>query len=214
VAAYKLALTPGGPKRLEVRPPSLGRKSWDVLLDGTLLGRLETHDEAISGKSFPLPDGTTLTVRLEPVRNLFGSSHRLLVEVDGALLRDSPGHPVQIVKQGAAALWLVGGLLTIAGVVMGVLAARGASFDPGAAIGNAVEGCIYLVFARAASREKRWGLVAGLVLYVIDTIASLAALAAGGWIVRVAVITALVRAIIAHRELQRVDAASIAAVFR
>lgn len=211
---HKLALTPDGPKRIEIYPPTLGRKAWVVYFDGAVLGRLETHEEALEGKSFPLPDGTMLSVRVEKVRELFGSGHRLLVAVDGALLRDSPGHAVQIVRQGAAALWIVGGLVTLIGVGITALGSRDASFDVGAGIGMAVEGCIYLGFAWAASRQKRWGLIGGLVLYVIDTIVSLASAGAGGWIVRIVVITALVRAIAAHRKLDQVDAASIAAVFR
>lgn len=208
-----MALAKGEPKRLEIRGPSLGKKSYDVLVDGREIGRIETHDEALEGRSFPLGDGTTLTVRLEPVKQLLSTAYRVRVERDGALLRDSPGHPVQVVRQGAAALWFVGGLTALFGAVI-AFGSRNAEQGPYGGIGMALEGGVFLGFAFAASREKRWALIAGLSLYALETLFSLTTLGAGGWMVRAAVITALVRAISAHGELDRVDAASVADVFR
>jgi hypothetical protein len=206
-----MALVKDGPKRLEVKQPAFSKRAI-VTFDGDELGRFETHAELLAGRTFPLPDGTTLLVQLDPAKPafLFGEPARLRVERDGALLRGCPAHPASVVKQGAAVLWFV----AILSIVFGSVLAFADREGPGAGIGTALEGLVFAGFAWGASREKRWALIAGLSLYVLDTVVGLASAGAGGWIVRVVVIFTLIRAIRAHPELARVDTASVADVFR
>jgi hypothetical protein len=205
----KLALAAGEAKRLEIHKPFFG-SARTLRLDGVDVGRIDDVGALREGRSFPLPDGTTLHVRLEK-QSGFMRGDRLRVERDGVLLRDSPAHPVYDVRQATNALWFIGGLNVLAGLaVMGLV-----DFPTGA--GVLVEALVYLAFAWQARREKRWALIAGLALYVLDTLVSLADGRLGnlgGIYLRVAIATFLVRGILAHSELAKVDAHEVANVFR
>lgn len=205
----KLALAQGEATRLEIHKPVFG-SARTIRLDGAEVGVVPGVAELREGRSFPLPDGTTLHVRLEK-QSGFLRGDRLRVERDGVLLRDSPAHPVYDVRQATNALWFIGGLNLIVGAVVTAWVA----FDAG--VGIVIEALVYLGFAWQARREKRWALIAGLGLYALDTLVSLAEGRVGnigGIYLRVAIATFLVRGILAHAELAKVDAHQVANVFR
>lgn len=69
-----MALAKGEPKRLVITAPPF--KSWyrEIRLDGCDIGRLETKQECLEGRTFALGDGTTLRVSIEPPSFLRGGA--------------------------------------------------------------------------------------------------------------------------------------------
>jgi hypothetical protein len=214
VPTHRIAFVKDGPKRLVVKR-LLFSPVTTVLLDGNEIGRFETRAELSEGRTYPLDDGTKLRVVLDPARPamLWGEPAKLRVERDGALLRGSPAHPAQTVAVGGAILSLVGVFLVVLGLLTMLTGGFGSN-AAGGAIGLQLEGLLYLGLAYAARREKRWALILGLCLYLLDTVVAIASTSAAGWGVRIVFIFSLARAIRAHPQLAHVDAASTAEVFR
>jgi hypothetical protein len=210
VPTLRFRIRAGEPKRIAIRVPFFSSERT-VLFDGVEVGRVATLADLRAGATFALPDGSTLGVRTEKAA-MWPHADRLRVEIDGVLLRESPAHPAYDVRQASYVLWFVGGLTTLVG---GAMVAAGLADDPGAAIGVLGEGLLYLGLAWQASREKRWALIVGLVLYLLDSAMGLAGRqGASGIVFRIAMISLLARGIAAHRELAKVDAHAVAQVFR
>ena len=57
-----LSLSPSAPRRLKIRAPARSG-ALEILYDGRLIGSLRNARELRQGRTFPLPDGSLLTVQ-------------------------------------------------------------------------------------------------------------------------------------------------------
>src|SRR5690348_6213956 len=98
------AFKEGEPKRLEL---SWGRRGQDftIRLDGSEIATLPNKKELSDGRNFPLPDGSTLRVRLTK----FWGSDELQVLRNDQPLPGSASHPATRVRDASTALFLVSG---------------------------------------------------------------------------------------------------------
>jgi hypothetical protein len=145
-------------------------KNFTVLKDGEVIGQLNGTQALEQGGSFTLPDGRTITVKLN---RKYIISQGLDVLLDGHTLPGSHTHPQQQFKQALYALLF----LIIVNVLFGVLA-----YLPGLEIlqeiglgsGSILTGLIYAGLAYwAKSKISAVALYTALGLFVIDFIASI-----------------------------------------
>ena len=215
---HKLSLSRGDRARLEVRGADLGKHSWEVLLHGKLLTSFSTHEEIVAGRTLTLEDGSTLFVRLDEHKSWLGPTYVLRVERNGVLLHDAPAHPSRAIRDAAAILWALGLLILFGGFVF--LFAPTTLFPAANEMVRAIAGgytvfvgLLTVAFGYAASREKRWGLIGGIVVLSFQVVGSLVGMSACGILLYSVGLIALIRALRAHRKLVQVDAAALARVF-
>jgi hypothetical protein len=104
------ALEIGGPQRLELsRKPF--KSEITVRLDGNVIGTIANDEELKKGRTFRLPDGSSITVQL--VKTFFKSEVRVVR--DGQPLLDAASDPVNRFEAAHACVFVAGGLSIIFG---------------------------------------------------------------------------------------------------
>ena len=107
------ALEPGGPKNLVLSWGAFW-KNFKVTFDDKLIGEASSQQELSSGKTFKLPDGSSLEVKLNT--NL-GFAPTLNVSRNGKPLPGSQGDPLQNISTARWLLFLLGGINVVFGFV-------------------------------------------------------------------------------------------------
>jgi hypothetical protein len=166
MALLRLALEKNGPKRIEIAWRGF-HKDVVVRFDGTEVGRFENRRALKEGKAFPLPDGSTLKVRLQKAAL---KPDFLEVLRNDAPLPGSASDP-------SAVLGLANGMIAFVAAVNVVLGLVGCFVESdvlrglGAGLGMVIEGLIYAVLAawlRLRHSVIALGLAVGL--FIVDSI--------------------------------------------
>jgi len=209
MAKTQFALEAGGPKRLEL---SWGMfwKNFQVTLDGKQVGSVSGGQKELKdGVEFRLPDGSELHVQL--VQNAMNVELQVLR--NGAPLPGSATDPEQRVKSAAYLLYFLAGLNTLLGVVAMVMMSELLE-GLGVGIGNILFGAIVAALGFFTYRRSRVAPVLAIVLYVADSLYTLATLSGAGRsppiagiFFRIYIIYALVQAVKAAGELARKEEA-------
>jgi acetyl esterase/lipase len=160
-----LSLDPGGPPRVAVQWEGFSFKNAKVLLDGALLGEFADRDALIRGGSFPLPDGSTLSVQL--VRNFWGTELRVLRE--GMPLPGSASDPVRRLTSARRLLYAIAAVNGLLGVAS--LGNMEALNKLGAGPWNLIYTLLYGGLGLLAGRS-RVALVSAIVLLAGDSLVS------------------------------------------
>jgi hypothetical protein len=108
----KYALEIGGPERLELYRDNF-YSEIRVYLDGNVIGTFANDKEFEAGRTFQLPDGSSLDVRL--VKTLFKTQAR--VTRNGQPLLDSASNPVNRFFAAYISVFLAGGFCIIFGTL-------------------------------------------------------------------------------------------------
>ncbi|MCP4662545.1 MAG: hypothetical protein GY856_44685 [bacterium] len=199
--AKRLALARGEEERLELRWKP-GFDELTLLLDGELLGTVPTKRELRVGRSFRLPDGTSLRIRL--TKDFFGFS--LELERDGRPLPDSPGALGPPHRLAYRILYFLAGFNLGGGLFLSVTSAEQLGrVRPGWVL---LTGLLYLVLGVLVHRRSAPALVLAIAVYAGDGIRSaIAALPADddvsvvGLLVRGVLVAGMIRGIRATRLL-------------
>jgi hypothetical protein len=210
MATTKLALEPGGPKRLEL---SWGMfwKNFRVTLDGQQVLAVEGGQKELKqGVELRLPDGSDLSIKLvQGAMNV-----ELQVLRNGQPLPGSSSDPAQRVQSAAYMLYFLAGLNTLLGVIA-MLVNSEVLEGLGMGIGSIIFGAIVATLGFFTSRRSRVAPLLAIVLYVADTLYSFAAaIEAGGKpgvagiFIRIFICWTLWRAFQAAGELARQDESS------
>jgi hypothetical protein len=162
--ATTYALQEGEPKRLEL---AWGRRgeNFTVRLDGQEIAILPHKKELSDGKDFPLPDGSTLHVRL---RKFWGAD-------EWEILRDSqpiPGsatHPATRIRDAATGVFMVAGFSLLSGILQLATGLEALNF-----MGNGprviIVGVLGLVLGFLVMKRSRIALMASLAVFGVDAI--------------------------------------------
>jgi hypothetical protein len=108
----QFALERGGQKRLEISW-DMGWKNFQIHLDNKLIGSIDSRNELDAGKSFKLPDKSTLIVKLK--MTFFSSG--IILERNGLPLPESINDPYQNIKNLYGFLYF----LAVCNVLLGAI---------------------------------------------------------------------------------------------
>lgn len=205
MAKKTLALEPGGPQRLEL---SWGMfwKNFQVTLDGKPVGTVSGGQKELKqGVEFPLPDGSTLEIKL--VSGFMNVELRVLR--NGAPLPGSASDPEQRVKTAAYLLYFLAAFNTLVGVVAMVINSEVLE-NMGLGLGSIIFGAIVAALGFFSYRRSRVAMVLAILLYAADGLYTLATYGGAGHspptagiLFRIYIIYALVQAVKAAGELAR-----------
>lgn len=163
----KHPLEPGGPPRIELAWGAFW-KNFTVSLDGREVGRVADAAALKAGQTFPLGDGTAITVRLDQG---FGGAG-LLVERDGAPLPGSAGDPAEKLKIAYGLLYFLAAANAVLGLVT-ELAGLDFLRSIGIGWGSLCVGLVYFPLAWAVQkRRSAVALGVGMALFAIDGLLS------------------------------------------
>lgn len=199
----QFALEAGGPKRLHLKWKGIW-KNMEVRLDEQLLGTVENQAMLKQGRSFALPDGSQLLVKLTS-----GVGAELQVSRDGVPLPGSGGDPVARVATAAHVMMFIGGFNIVLGVIAIALDSEMLQMI-GLGLPSLIFGLVYAVLGFAVKKAHSLvALVAGTGLFVVDGLVTVGFAIAeggrpgvGGIVVRVLLAIAMVKGIPALRELR------------
>jgi hypothetical protein len=165
----RFALEKNDSKRLELAW-GVGWRNFTVTLDNIEIGKIEGGQKALKqGKSFSLPDGSELVVRLKT-----GLATELQVLRDGQPLPGSGSDPHKKLVNSYGIILFVGGL----GLVLGVVAALfGVTFlqELGFGWGSIIFGAILAGLGFMVKKGSLTALWIAMGLYALDAILSIAA---------------------------------------
>jgi len=196
-------LEPGGAPRLGVSWRG-GFKDLSVSFDGQPVAEFEGAKELKEGRPVPLPDGSTLEVRVASPFLL----PELLLTRDGAPVPGSSGDPA--VRHATA--WQVIAAVAVLNVVVGVLVeATGADFLRGIGAGwpSVAAGVVYGILAWLARGRSIVALGIAIALFALDGVFVLVSAAqagsnpVSGLFVRVFLLVPMLRGLPALGELRR-----------
>ena len=168
------ALENGGPKRVLVSWSGIW-KNMKIHLDGELLGGIENSKALKEGRSFDLPDGGQLQVRL-----VTGLVTELQVSKDGTPLPGSSADPEERVRLAYLMIFFVGGLNGLLGLIT---VAGDVKFldEIGVGWGSIALGAIYSSLGIWVKKGRSTvGLVIAVALFALDAVASIALVASAG----------------------------------
>ena len=172
-------LIQGGEKRLTISWKSFW-KDFTIELDGSKIGTIPGQKELFQGKTFNLPDGSILEIKL--VRTW--SSTTLQILRNGEPLPGSGSDPGTKLKQSYGLLYFIGGFNLVLGIIA-VLFQIEFLINLGMGIYSVVVGSIYLLLAYLVQRKSKIALGIAIGLYGLETILSLISGVTSGVIVRV-----------------------------
>lgn len=159
------ALEENGGKRLEISwaERSFNGRWKDVTLrlDGETVGTVPGWTDLSAGHEFPLPDGSTVEVRVEWTRAL--TEHGLRVLRDGQPLPGSPTDPATTLRWTYQTLFLVAGL----NIVLGLL-----RLEPSGGWGVLAVGALFLGLAFFVWRRSLVALLIAIAVLALDSVAA------------------------------------------
>lgn len=168
----KLAIEPGGVRRLEIDWSLFSRKRT-IILDGYVIGEI-TYGELRKGKTIALPDGSSLKVHQT---SKWGVAE-LQVTRNGAYLPDSDSDPQHRLERTVAVIFWIAGLNIAAGVLFFITLDTRYSYkyDYGLfdVIGFVLTGLIYGGLGFFVRRQSMIALVITVIGFVIDSLGFLA----------------------------------------
>jgi hypothetical protein len=163
----KFALALGEPKRLEI-DTHFGWRDCPILLDGTEIGRVPDLKSLRQGLNYPLPDGSTLTLKYE--YKVFYSQFR--VERNGVPLPGSNAHPLEKLKTAYILIYIIGGMSFLLGLLATLLQSE-VLYEIGFSWISMVIGAVFLLLGVLTQRRSKAALIIAVILYAIDTLLSL-----------------------------------------
>lgn len=164
----KYALEKEGPKRLEVTWERLGGET-SVVLDGQPLG-VVSKEELTEGRTFTLPDGSSLRVHFQKT-GLLGQAGELHLTRDGEPVPGTAGDPETAARSAGYILYFLAGVNMCCGVI--AMSGQVDVLDPGAAIGALVMAGIFGVLGLFTMRGSRIALGIAMALYLLDGVVTL-----------------------------------------
>jgi hypothetical protein len=162
----KYALSRGEPKRVEISWTAFSFKSFIIRFDGYHIGTISSRQELEMGRDFPLADGSVLRVQM--TSSFLNTQLRVLR--NGQPLPGSPSDPFYILRTAYWIIFFVGGLSTVLGLIVTLLATSG-SQAPGLAI--LLSGLIFLLLGFFVRRQSAIALGIAVGLYALDALISL-----------------------------------------
>jgi hypothetical protein len=196
------AFEKGQPKRLEIDDGIRGG-SVSVKLDGAEIYSIPDLKTYQKGVQIPLPDGSQLFVKLQS--GMFASN--LLVTRDGKPLPGSGGDPKTKLATAYGIIYFVAIVSGIAGL-LGVILPHSFMADMGFGWASIISGVLFAVLGYFTQRKSKAALIIAIILLIADGILSLVSMmmsgsnAAGGLIVRVFLILAMIPAVKAIDEIK------------
>lgn len=155
-------------------------KDFTVEFDGSVIGTIQNQKELQNGRTFELPDGSNLEIKL--VRTW--SSTVLQILRDGKPLPGSGSDPTTKLKQTYGILYFIGGFNFILGTIASLFQFD-LLLDLGMGIYSVIVGSIYLLLAFFVQRKSKIALGMAIGLYGLETILALISGVTSGIIVRV-----------------------------
>jgi hypothetical protein len=160
----RFALSRNGPKEIELRW-GLGWKNFTVHHHGNVIGTVSKQSELIEGRSFSLPDGSALSVKLKT-----GIGHAgLEVLHNGKPIPGSDADPVQKIKTAFGILLF----LAITNMLGGILIFSLFAEFQVAGILIMVFGLLFAGLAIAVKKRSLAALIVAIILLVIDIISGI-----------------------------------------
>ena len=160
-------LDPDNPKKLQISNHAFWRGAT-VYLDGQEIGTVSSKQELLKGAELKLPDGSTLKVRL--TQSLLGSE--LHIYRNGQPIPGSASHPETAVRNAYWALYLIGALGIVFGLV-GRLLHVNMLGSMGIADYSIGLGLLFILLGFLVRRHSLLALYAGIVLFAADTVLGL-----------------------------------------
>jgi hypothetical protein len=161
------ALAEGEPKRLEIESRALW-KDCRIFLDGVEIGRIPDQKAVMQGLSYPLPDGSTLTMKLD-YKVVFT---QFRMERNGVPLPGTMAHPLDQLKSAYILIYIVGGMDLLLGFLAALLHSemlRGFGFS----WLSMIIGAVFLLLGLLTQRRSKAALIIAVILYAIDAWLSL-----------------------------------------
>ena len=198
------ALEPNGPKRLEISWHGFW-KDMRVTLDGNPLGTVPDQQALREGRTFPLPDGSTLKLQL--VRAF--SSVEFHITRNGRPLPGSVGHPASKLRNAYIMLYIIGGLNIVLGTLTQLIGIE-YFLRLGIGIFSIIFGAVLALLGFLVQKKIVIALVLALIVLAADAVLGLVAAflegyqpSAAGIALRVIYMLPLFPAFKAIRELKR-----------
>ena len=183
-------------------------RNFTVGYNGQEIGRLTSSKDLKEGVPFALPDGRTLSARLQTTMG----QQQLELLLDGQPLAGSATDPRQQFKQGRYMLWLLASL----NICLGLVAEFGQVdwlLELGMGFGTVGVGALFVGlewWARTKTSPLAFYLAIGLlVLDVVATLATGAGPAGGGWFLRFIICMVLYRGAMGAKGLLAAQAADL-----
>jgi hypothetical protein len=171
-----------------------------IKVDGAEIGTVPTQAELKQGRTFQLPDGSQLTVKLG--RQYL--SPALQLTRDGRPLPGSGSDPASRLSLAYGIIFFVGAINIILGI-----AAVAADIDVlkrlGLGYATMVLGLIYLVLGYFVRRRSTVALVIAIALFAVDTVLAAALGAIGAVVARVFFLIVMFGGFSAIRELKQAN---------
>lgn len=162
--ATTYALQEGEPKRLEL---AWGRRgdNFTVRLDGNEIAALPHKKELSDGKDFPMPDGSTLHIRL---RKFWGADEWEVLR-NGQPLPGSATHPATRIRDAATGIFLVSGFSLLSGILNMATGLEAFNFM-GSGPRVIIVGIVGLVLGFLVMKQSRIALMAALAVFGLDAV--------------------------------------------
>ena len=199
----RFALQPGEPERLEVSW-KFNWKQLSLSLDGTRVGEVETSKELRAGRSFALPDGTTLEVKLR--QSPFPELELLR---NGKPVPGSGADPQARLAMAYGLVFFVAGLSVALGVIAELFAID-LLRSLGMGVGSIMTGAVYAVLGYFVVRRSMLALITAIVLFALDGVLGVVMAVeqglsppAGGLITRILLLYLMIRGVPAIRALKQ-----------
>ncbi|MBP9948328.1 MAG: hypothetical protein KBH14_18115 [Vicinamibacteria bacterium] len=198
------ALEQGGIERVNVTWEG-AFKDLALSFDGDPLGSFATAEELETPSTFPLPDGSRLEVSIAK----FGPFPELRLARDGEPLPGSSGDPQTRLEGAANALFAVGALSALLGLVtalfdIGMLKAMGMG------MASVIGGAVYAGLAVMVKKRSTMALAVAVMVFILDAVLMVVASAEmkasppiGGMIARVFFLLPMLRGFGAIKELEK-----------
>lgn len=202
----RYALEREGPLRLELSWKAMF-KDVQVSLDDDPVGTIPDRKALTEGRQLKLPDGSLLDVRLQS--GLF--SNGIELARDGTPLPGSHSDPETVVRGAGTILYLVAGLNALAGFAVMLFDVPWLARLTGeGGVGALLLATFYALLGFLTSRGSRLALVLAIVIFGLDAVSGVVMTVGsgerpsiGGLLVRIFLISFLVRALPAAKALKQ-----------
>lgn len=199
----QFALDPGGPKRLVIEWKGIF-KNTTVSVDGQVLGQFDSKAAFEQGGTWSLPDGRSLSIRLE---HKIATGPIVHVLLDGKPLTGSAGDPQTRLKSSAGIVFFVGGLTTAVSLI-----AELANVQMLKSLGmgwiTLTIGLVFIALGFGVLKRSTAALAAAVTLYSLDIVMSVVAFTENqkfvtGIVIKVFLLLAMCQGFGAIKELKK-----------